>query len=258
MYRCLRRQATPTTPRIAAERPERHDTAIGEGFATQSADIHSGSAPAAGPPEPCMQASETARRADLLERATLVLNRSWQPVHVTTVRRALCMVFREAARIVCPETLATYDFGGWIEQPILPKAQTIRSPSVRIVAPEVVLLARYNRVPCHEAPFTRRNLFLRDDYTCQYCGKRSATNLLSIDHVQPRSRGGSTDWENCVLACVGCNARKADQTLREAGLKLLRTPARPRWTPYLNLSPGQRMDSWAKFTPEHRRRHRDN
>ena len=205
-----------------------------------------------------MQASETVRRVELLERATLVLNRSWQPVHVTTVRRALCMVFREAARIICPETLATYDFAGWVEQPAPPEAAVIRSPSVQIVAPEVILLARYNRVPSHAAPFTRRNLFLRDDYTCQYCGRKSANSHLSVDHVQPRSRGGTTTWENCVLACVGCNARKADRTLREAGLKLLRKPERPRWTPYLNLSPNQRMESWTKFTPEHRRRNRNN
>lgn len=205
-----------------------------------------------------MRATETARRAELLERATLVLNRSWQPIHVTTVRRALCMVFRDAARIICPETLATYDFQAWVEVPTPPEADAIRSPSVRILAPEVILLARYNRIPSHRAPFTRRNLFQRDDYTCQYCGRKTKAGLLSVDHVQPRSRGGSTSWENCVLACVGCNSRKADQTPREAGLRLIREPERPRWTPYLNLSPGQRMDSWTKFTPEHRRRHRDN
>ena len=66
-----------------------------------------------------MQAAENVRRADLLERATLVLNRSWQPVHVTTVRRALCSVYRGSARIICPETLATFDFVDWIEQPAL-------------------------------------------------------------------------------------------------------------------------------------------
>ena len=137
-------------------------------------------------------------------------------------------------------------------------AAMIRSPRVQIAAPEVILLARYNRVPSHTAPFTRRNLFLRDDFTCQYCGRKSGNDHLSVDHVQPRSRGGATTWENCVLACVGCNARKADQTPKEAGLRLLRAPERPRWTPYLNLRPSQRMDSWEKFTPEYRRRNRNN
>jgi 5-methylcytosine-specific restriction endonuclease McrA len=179
-------------------------------------------------------------------------------VHVTTVRRALCMVFREAARIVCPETLSTFAFEEWLAHPIAVEACTIRSPSIRLMVPEVVLLARYDRVPCHEAPFTRRNLFLRDDFTCQYCGKRWPTDRLSVDHVQPRSRGGTTTWENCVLACVGCNARKADRTLKESGLRLLRKPERPRWTPYLNLRPSQRMESWSRFTPEPKRRARQN
>jgi 5-methylcytosine-specific restriction endonuclease McrA len=109
-------------------------------------------------------------------------------------------------------------------------------------------------VPCHEAPFTRRNLFLRDDFTCQYCGRHCASDHLSIDHVLPRSRGGATNWENCVLACVSCNARKADRTLKEAGLHLLRAPVRPRWSPYLNVRPNQRMESWSRFTADSRRR----
>ncbi len=190
----------------------------------------------------------------MLDRATLVLNRSWRPVHVTTVRRALCMVFRDAARIVCPQSLSVFTFEEWLAQPLAQDAPAIRSPSVRIAAPEVVLLARYDRVPCHEAPFTRRNLFLRDDFTCQYCGRHCASDHLSIDHVLPRSRGGATNWENCVLACVSCNARKADRTLKEAGLHLLRAPVRPRWSPYLNVRPNQRMESWTRFTAESRRR----
>jgi len=201
-----------------------------------------------------MRPTEELRRASLLDRATLVLNRSWRPVHVTTVRRALCMVFRDAARIVEPGTLATFTFGEWIDQPVPQDRPAIRSPSVRMAAPEVILLAHYDRVPCHEAPFTRKNLFLRDDYTCQYCGRRCSSDHLSVDHVLPRSRGGRTSWENCVLACVGCNARKGDRTLKEAGLRLLRPPVRPRWTPYLNLRPSQRMDSWTLFAPDAKRR----
>lgn len=164
------------------------------------------------------------------------------------------MVFREAARIVAPESLTTYTFDEWLDCPITEETLVIRSPSVRLAVPEVILLTSYDRVPCHEAPFTRRNLFLRDDFTCQYCGHRCNSDRLSVDHVQPRSRGGRTSWENCVLACVGCNAKKADRTLKEAGFRLLRPPVRPRWTPYLNLRPSQRMDSWSQFAPEQKRR----
>jgi 5-methylcytosine-specific restriction endonuclease McrA len=201
-----------------------------------------------------MRPSDDVRRAGLLERATLVLNRSWRPVHVTTVRRALCMVFRDAARIVSPDSLTTFTFAEWLDQPVPDEHLALRSPSIRLAPPEVILLVRYDRVPCHEAPFTRRNLFLRDEFTCQYCGRRCSSDHLSVDHVLPRSRGGSTSWENCVLACVGCNARKADRTLKEAGFRLLRPPVRPRWSPYLNLRPSQRMDSWAQFAPEAKRR----
>lgn len=202
-----------------------------------------------------MRPTDELHRINLLERGTLVLNRSWRPVHVTTVRRALCLVFRDAARIVEPESLVTFSFGEWLGQPIVHGSPTIRSPSLAILVPEVILLACYDRMPNHEAPFTRRNLFLRDDYTCQYCGRRCSTDHLSVDHVMPRSRGGRTTWENCVLACVGCNARKADRTLKEVGFHLLRQPSRPRWSPYLNLRPSQRLASWAQFAPEHRRRH---
>jgi 5-methylcytosine-specific restriction endonuclease McrA len=197
-----------------------------------------------------MQPGDEPTRIRLLERATLVLNRSWRPVHVTTVRRALSLVFRDIARIVSPADLATFSFEQWRREPIPDDTLALRSPSVRIAAPEIIVLGKFDRVPRHEAPFTRRNLFLRDDYTCQYCGRRCNTDHLSVDHVLPRSRGGSTTWENCVLACVVCNARKADRTIREAGLRLLRQPVQPRWTPYLSLRPGQRLASWAPFTPQ--------
>lgn len=201
-----------------------------------------------------MRPSDDAVRIGLLERGTLVLNRSWQPVHVTPVRRALCLVFREVARIVAAQSLQTYSFAEWCEEPVPDDRMAIRSPSISISAPEIIVLARYDRVPRHEAPFTRRNLFLRDNFTCQYCGRRCTSDHLSVDHVVPRSRGGSTTWENCVLACVGCNARKADRTVIEAGFRLLRQPVRPRWSPYLNLRPSQQLDSWTQFSPQRRRR----
>ena len=201
-----------------------------------------------------MQPSDDARRAQLLSRLALVLNRSWVPVHVTSVRRALCMVVRDAAQVVAPDTLATYGFQEWVRLLDPPTRHFVRSPSLRVPLPEVVLLLRYDRIPCHEAPFTRRNLFLRDNFTCQYCGHRGSSNSLSIDHVTPRSRGGATTWENCVLACVGCNARKADRSLKEVGLRLLRLPSRPRWTPYLNLRSNQRLESWQRFERQSRRK----
>ncbi|MCC6671354.1 MAG: HNH endonuclease [Planctomycetes bacterium] len=171
-------------------------------------------------------------------------------MHVTTVRRAVSMVFQEVARVVATDTLQTHEFWDWVSLPLPPSTRWIRCSSRSIPAPEVIQLRIYDRVPAHEAPFTRRNLYQRDNNTCQYCGRRSSPERLSIDHVVPRSRGGRTSWDNCVLACVRCNARKADRTLHEAGLRLLRKPSRPRWSPYLSLAGHERLPSWRRFTPE--------
>ena len=195
-----------------------------------------------------MEASEPAGRS-VLDQPTLVLNRSWIAVHVTTVRRAVCMVYQEIAHVVATDTLQTYDFPNWLTLGSPPTNRWIRGAALMIPAPEVVQLLQYDRIPVHEAPFTRRNLYQRDDYTCQYCGRRSPADRLSIDHVLPRSKGGRTTWDNCVLACVRCNARKADRSLQESGLRLKRAPRRPRWTPYLNVA-GERLPSWGRFAPE--------
>jgi 5-methylcytosine-specific restriction endonuclease McrA len=189
-------------------------------------------------------------RKSVLDLPTLVLNRSWIPVHITSVRRAVCMVYQDAAMVVTTDTLQVLPFGEWISMPNPPTSRWIRTVSLSVPAPEVIRLSRYDRVPIHEAPFTRRNLYQRDDYTCQYCGRRGSADKLSIDHVVPRSRGGHTTWENCVLACVRCNARKADRTLKEAGLRLQQPPRRPRWSPYLNMAHVERLPSWRRFTPD--------
>jgi len=182
----------------------------------------------------------------VLHRPTLVLNRGWLPVHVTTVHRALCMMYGGTALAVATDTLATHDFPSWLRLPVEGRP-LIRTSSVDISAPEVVLVRRFARVPTQHAPFPRRNLFQRDGHRCQYCGGQFRSDQLSIDHVTPRSRGGPTSWENCVLACVRCNSRKGNRTPKQAGLRLLRAPRRPPWSPYLTLASDERLESWDQF-----------
>ncbi len=184
-----------------------------------------------------------------LERPTLVLNRSWIPVHVTAARRAICLVFRENARIIAAD-LQTYDFASWaLADHVKPSSMNwVSSGSLCFPLPEVIQLVSYNKVRGFEAPFSRRNLFMRDRLTCQYCGKRRPYDQLSIDHIQPRSKGGGTSWYNCVLACVSCNSSKGNRSLRECGLRLIRKPKPPRWTPYLNLAQSDWLKSWEPFT----------
>lgn len=188
----------------------------------------------------------------MLDAPSLVLNRSWMPVHVTAVRRAIAMVFRGIAHAIDPEGLTTHDFDTWLEREV-PPGRGIRAPGRRIAVPEVVQLRSYDRVPAFDAPFTRASLLRRDEHRCQYCGVRPPNSQLTIDHVLPRAQGGRTSWENCVAACVRCNSRKGDRTPGRAGLRLLRAPTAPRWTPYLNVRPGDWPRSWAQFVPRARR-----
>lgn len=183
----------------------------------------------------------------VLDHPVLVLNRSWAPVHVTTVRRALCLVYQDAARVVGPTDLRSFRFDEWVQLENPPADRWVRGVRFRVPAPEIVHLVIYDRIPVYEAPFTRRNLYHRDNYTCQYCGTRLTTDRISIDHVLPKSKGGKTTWDNCVLACVRCNTRKADRSPGEARLRLIRQPARPRWNPYLGMAADKQLPSWRQF-----------
>ncbi len=186
-------------------------------------------------------------RGSVLDAPTLVLNRSWIPIHVTIVRRAIGMLFRGTALVVDPLSLTVMDFATWLRDPTDSTRRSIRTTSRWVAVPEVVQLCDYDRVPSFEAPFTRSSLLRRDDHRCQYCGVRPPQSQLTVDHVVPRSRGGRTNWENCVVACIRCNARKGDRPPSTAGLRLQRSPRAPRWAPHLQVRPAEWPGSWSQF-----------
>src|SRR3954454_10401645 len=167
----------------------------------------------------------------VLDRPTLVLNRNWQPVNVATVARSLAMLWSETAHAVDPDDFRLYSWSDWAKLAPREGEPFIRTLTSRLRVPEVVTLTRYDRTRESLVPFSRRNLFKRDHNACQYCGVRPGSEELTIDHVIPRSRGGASTWENCVLACVECNARKANRTPEQARMRLRKPPARPAWKP---------------------------
>jgi 5-methylcytosine-specific restriction endonuclease McrA len=183
---------------------------------------------------------------NVLERPTLVLNRNWQPIHVTTVVRALVMLWNDSARVVEPDEYRLYGWEEWAELVPTPGAPCIRSARARLRVPEVVCLARYDRLPSSAVTFSRRNVARRDHHTCQYCGAQPGGEAITVDHVVPRSQGGVSGWTNCVAACVSCNARKADRTPEQAGMHPRKRPARPEWKP-LYAAHGAGIASWSKF-----------
>jgi 5-methylcytosine-specific restriction endonuclease McrA len=182
----------------------------------------------------------------VLERPTLVLNRHWQPVHVATVARSLVLLWNHAACVVDPDDFQLYSWADWAKLTPREDELFIRTVKFRLRVPEVLSLTRHDRPRYNAVTFSRRNLFKRDHATCQYCGARPGTEELTIDHIVPRAQGGQTTWENCVLACVACNARKANRTPDQAAMKLRRHPIRPAWKPLYDAST-VRIASWSRF-----------
>jgi len=166
----------------------------------------------------------------------LILNASFEPLHVCSVKRAVTLLMHDVVERV--------EDSGYF----------LRSPNALFPVPSVVKLRRFVRGPFRQrVAFNRKNVFRRDDHTCQYCSRR--TFDLTLDHVMPRSRGGGTTWENVVACCKACNAKKRDRTPDEAGLRLLRQPYAPRFM--FSSAYGVMPDIdpiWERYLPAHRGR----
>ena len=183
---------------------------------------------------------------------TLVLNKNWVAVTVTTSFGALISMCRERSQAMCPDTYEIYDLEEWIERSVskandLTPEQVIYTTRLPIERPEIIILSEYGGIPFKQVNFTRRNLYKRDNYTCQYCVEGFTPRDLTIDHVIPRSRGGVNNWNNCVTSCESCNSKKANRTPQESGMTLVKQPKTPKWTPIAGMLPAMRPDSWDKF-----------
>ncbi len=142
----------------------------------------------------------------LLHIPVLVLNATYEPINVTAVRRAVVLVLKGVA--------TTEEENG----------SFVRSARMTIRIPSVIRLTEFRRIPHQKRALSRKNILLRDRYTCQFCGRVHPAHELTLDHVIPRSRGGHTDWDNLVACCHTCNNLKGDRLPEEAELKLLRPP----------------------------------
>jgi len=189
---------------------------------------------------------------NLLERAVLVLNRHWQPVQICSVRRSLKLLCLGHAQIVQTEgeeKFRAHDLESWCEySQAADDAECVHSIRLVLQAPAVIVLTLYDRIPRKEVKFTRRNIFLRDKFVCQYCAEHFVEGDLNLDHVVPRDKGGRTSWENVVTSCIRCNTRKANKLPHEANMHPLRKPRAPRWRPMFGMREhGGAHESWAMF-----------
>jgi 5-methylcytosine-specific restriction endonuclease McrA len=161
----------------------------------------------------------------------LVLNATFEPINVCTVRRAVVLLLKDKAELL--------ERGRW----------ELHSESSTLARPVVIRLVSYVKVPrdAHRRKITRRAVFARDAWTCQYCGSRSN---LTVDHVIPRSKGGKSNWENIVASCAPCNRRKGDRLPRQAGMHPRHTPRTPQAEIFIHVASPTIPAAWRQYLPQ--------
>ena len=167
-----------------------------------------------------------------MNQEVLVLNSDYEPLNVCNMRRALVMVYLGKADVLHAHDM---DLSRYAEG---------------LAAPSVVKLRHHVRRPLPELKLTRRTVFARDEFTCQYCGLVGKD--MTIDHVVPRRHGGRTEWDNVVCSCRRCNMKKSDKLLPQTNMKLMRPPRRPRYVPYISLVKylaGRKNEVWRDYLP---------
>ncbi len=185
-------------------------------------------------PIPDFRSTFVREPTSLRHHPALVLNADYRPLSYYPLSLWPWQEAIKASFLDRVDVIATYD-------------EVVRSPSVEIRIPSVVVLRDYVK-PSKRVAFTRFNLFLRDEFACQYCG---GTGELTFDHVVPRSAGGVTSWENVVAACAPCNLRKGSRSLRQVGFQLRRPPRQPGAGELhargRKFPPGHLHESWTDF-----------
>jgi 5-methylcytosine-specific restriction endonuclease McrA len=183
----------------------------------------------------------------MIDSPVLVLNRSFFPIHITSVKRAFCMLYTGVAKAM-NEQYEIFDFENWSALTASKNEETIGLVDRVIKIPRVIVLMAYDRFPKKHIRFSRLNIFARDKNTCQYCGRQFPRSELNLDHVIPRHLGGLSTWENVVCCCVECNKLKGGRTPAEAKMKLLKPPKKPTWSSLLpSIGATIRYEQWRPF-----------
>jgi len=169
---------------------------------------------------------------DLASARVLILNASYEALHVCSSKRAVSLLMHEVAERIEDST------------------QILRSSNYVFNVPSVIRLKKYVYRPHRlEVSFNRKNVFKRDEHSCQYCGTK--TGEMTIDHVLPKSRGGKTAWENVVCCCSKCNSKKRDRTPDEANMVLRKRPGKPKFLFSSAFGVLSKIEpNWEKYLPQ--------
>jgi 5-methylcytosine-specific restriction endonuclease McrA len=187
----------------------------------------------------------------LTRTTVLVLNRNWQAIHVKSPAEALSMMYTDTATgldILGEDQMVPYKWKDWINLSYDEQSEYVSTVNGQIKIPKVIVLCKFDKVPMKRPKFSLSAVWNRDEGICQYSGRKLSKNEGNVDHIIPRSRGGKTDWSNCVLTSREINAKKADKTPEEAGLKLIKPPIIPRYMPStLYIKNKHNIKEWEMF-----------
>jgi 5-methylcytosine-specific restriction endonuclease McrA len=158
----------------------------------------------------------------------LVLNFTYEALNITSFQRAVKLIFSGKAEIVSD------------------RERMLSSPTFEMRMPSIIRMLYYIRRPMQRVALTKKNILLRDDHMCQYCGIRGE-RLMTVDHVVPRSKGGPSTWENLVCACMRCNNRKNNRSPEDSNMALRRRPRTPKYIPWIQIKRNTLPNEWHKF-----------
>ena len=158
----------------------------------------------------------------------LVLNFTYEALNITTFQRAVKLIFSGKAEVVHG------------------REHRLMSPTFEMKMPSIIRMLYYIKRPMQKVALTKKNILLRDDYTCQYCNLKGE-RMMTVDHVHPRSKGGPSTWENLVCACMRCNNRKNNRTPEHANMQLKRKPKAPKYIPWIRVKRNTLPGEWHKF-----------
>ena len=191
---------------------------------------------------------------NLLNTNVLVLNKLYMALRVVTVRRAFVFLAKDSAEVLYKNNgrFENCGLGNWFqissENNGNPSDEYIHTPNRRILIPRVIRLLEYDKMPRREWKLNRKNILLRDNCQCQYCGKKYPLSSMTIDHVIPRSRGGTASWTNVATCCNKCNAKKGGRLPQEAGMKLITKPQKPNFNSGISkLLNDKKYSIWKEF-----------
>jgi 5-methylcytosine-specific restriction endonuclease McrA len=180
----------------------------------------------------------------------LILNKHWIPINTTTAKHSFALMYTHNARgmMIEEDKLVPLEWREWISLEVNENDRKVKTVKGFIKIPTVIVLTNYDKIPRQTIKFTQKNLWERDNFTCQYTGKKVTRTNGNIDHIIPRSQGGKTSWENCVIAHKEINAIKADRTPEQAGLKLLKKPSAPKFMPVsFYIRNKDKIEDWNLF-----------